>query len=909
MIIDPHRLRRLEQLFDLALEQPSADREAWLGQACADDQELLATLRDMLADVAGEASGLTAEIGALADQASSPPDRSGEQIGRYRLQSRICWGGMAEVYRAVRDDGEFSQEVALKIGRADRRFEAMGRWFEAERRLLARLRHPNVCQIFDGGSSDAGEPYFVMERIDGKPFLEVCLNPHMRWSGVVALYLELCAAVAHAHRHWVVHRDIKPENVMVAESGRVKLLDFGIAATLEPDARRDDVTQSRWYSPGYAAPEIVDGEVGGTAADIYSLGVLLSQVLDRCPASARVDIQRIAAHASANAAAERYETVDELAADLRRLRDHQPISLRQHEHRYVLWKLLQRRSVPIVASVLVLFVLALAFSREVQLRQAAQSSALQAQAERDSARAVSEFLANAYAAADPEVHNGVDISVHRFLELQAESLARDVSMAPDIRAQLQLTMGQAFGNLGQFEEARALLELALANQLKVGDNQTLRWGEIRVLQARAERQSGNIDDAQAILADLLTAQTTWPQTGEFATLRANMYSILAALEQGRRNLDMAAEYVQRALDLFPLRADREQAAVGQLYHLVTLGSIQAMRADDPSALETFAGGLKAAEALGGEANIPRLALLGWMGIMLDRLGRPLEAEPHLRQAVTIAEQLYPADHPKRSGAYGNLGTMLLRSGRLNDAEPLLRKAMDGFVAAAATQSPMYLRMHKELGELALQREDLATARPLLESYLQSQESAFGGDSPRIIPGLALVATLELLAEQPQRTVDHTQRAMRLMDADTKPDHLDLPVVLLLAAEAHAMLGDTDQADRDQSRAEQLVRMHHADNPRVVGYAWQRRAEVLHLLGRSEQANSACVDALAQLQATTVAQHPVRLRCMLRMAQFDASTGNAEGARARLNEVAPILRATVIAGASSLQLLQRLQTGT
>ncbi|MCB1633086.1 MAG: hypothetical protein KDI51_00780, partial [Xanthomonadales bacterium] len=131
--IDPQRLQRLEQLFDLALSRPAAERDAFLQQACADEPGLLATLRAMLDDLERTSGGLTGQIGVLADQASAPADRSGERIGRYRLQARIRWGGMAEVYRAVRDDGEFSQEVALKIARADREVGAMSRWFEAER--------------------------------------------------------------------------------------------------------------------------------------------------------------------------------------------------------------------------------------------------------------------------------------------------------------------------------------------------------------------------------------------------------------------------------------------------------------------------------------------------------------------------------------------------------------------------------------------------------------------------------------------------------------------------------------------------------------------------------------------------------------------------------------------------------
>ncbi|MEZ5443383.1 MAG: serine/threonine-protein kinase [Lysobacterales bacterium] len=898
--IDPQRLQRLEQLFDLALSRPAAERDAFLQQACADEPGLLATLRAMLDDLERTSGGLTGQIGVLADQASAPADRSGERIGRYRLQARIRWGGMAEVYRAVRDDGEFSQEVALKIARADREVGAMSRWFEAERSLLARLRHPNICQIFDGGKSATGEPYFVMERIDGQPFLDVCLDPQTPWSRVLALFLQLCAAVAHSHRQWVVHRDIKPENVLVADSGQVKLLDFGIAAALQQDAAAAGEPAS-WYSPGYAAPEIIAGQVGGPAADIHSLGILLGKLLPRCPSLARLDLRRIAEHASAAEPADRYESVDALVADLLRLRDRKPISLRRQESRYVLWRWLQRRAVPIAVSLLALLLLGLAFSREVQLRQ-------RAQAERDSARAVSDFLSNAYAAADPEVHHGQDISVQRFMELQSEAIAADASLTPDIRAQLQLTMGHAFANLGRYEQAEELLARALDNQLQTRDRHGLRWGQIRIAQAKAARQSGRSEEAEAILTELLHVQAGWPQTAEYADLRANIYSILAALEQGRRNLDLAADYIQQAMALYPQRSDRRDADISQLYYVVTLGSIQATRGDAETALQTFEAGLESAAKLGREANIPRLALLGWMGVLLNRQGRPLEAEPHLRQAIAVAEDLYPADHPRRSGAYGNLGTMLLQAGRLNDAEPLLRQALDGFESAKATRSPGYLRMPRELGELAMLREDPATARPLLEAHLQTQQAAYGSDSPRIVPALILLVALELQDGQPRTALLQAQQAEALIRTAGQSDQDELPMLLLLTAEAHIALGDRASAEREQARAQTLLASQLANKPRALAHALQRHAEVLYALGQAQQAAAACTEALAQLQDIAVAAHPIRSRCLLRLAQIHADDGDAGRARALLDEVAPMLHATLIEAAPSLRWLQALQAG-
>lgn len=218
---------------------------------------------------------------------------------------------MAEAYAADRADGEFEREVAIKVARSDRPRRGMTALFQAERGVLARLRHPNICQFLDGGSMPQGEPYFVTERLTGAPLTTACQEQGLPWCVVIGHCLDLCAAVAHIHGQLTVHRDIKPDNVLMAVGPTgpiVKLLDVGIAGMLAQDSHGMPGQSGNWYSPDYAAPEVVAGQVGGVAVDIQSLGCLLRDLAPLFPAA-------------------RYASVEALAADLCCVRDRHLISL------------------------------------------------------------------------------------------------------------------------------------------------------------------------------------------------------------------------------------------------------------------------------------------------------------------------------------------------------------------------------------------------------------------------------------------------------------------------------------------------------------------------------------------------------------------------------------------------------
>ena len=270
------RWRRLEQLYDAAAELAPADRARFLDEHCQGDDDLR---RDVIAMFAEAGSGFTNLVEDAAAAVAGDQDTwSGRKVGPYRIVRMIGQGGMGAVYEGVRED-VFEKRVAIKLVKCSFDSEFARRRFEQERQILARLDHPNIARLIDGGDYE-GLPYLVMEFVEGGPLVAAADTLDTR--GKLRLFQQILAAVSFAHRNLIVHRDLKPANILVSGSGEPKLLDFGIARLIEEDtgqARGHTVTVGPMMTPDYASPEQAKGESAGVASDIYSLGAILYELL------------------------------------------------------------------------------------------------------------------------------------------------------------------------------------------------------------------------------------------------------------------------------------------------------------------------------------------------------------------------------------------------------------------------------------------------------------------------------------------------------------------------------------------------------------------------------------------------------------------------------------------------------
>ncbi|HSG46760.1 MAG TPA: serine/threonine-protein kinase, partial [Longimicrobiales bacterium] len=488
--MDAERWRRVREVFDGAIEKAPSERDAYLEEACGGDPTLLGEVRSLLeasADAEAFLGGFAARAGLTLEREDRvEADAVGARFGPYRIVRLLGRGGMGAVYVAERDDDQFHMQVALKaIPGTVLTPDARAR-FLSERQILAGLHHPNIAQLLDGGVSDDGVPYFVMEYVDGRRIDDYCRDAELGVAERLQLFLQVCRGVQHAHGNLVVHRDLKPANILVTGDGVVKLLDFGIATMLESKA---EFYQTAAHAPhpmtlAYASPQQVVGDRPTTACDVYGLGVLLYRLLadthpyefepgstypkiqqvicERTPpppsaaldprvAAGRVvsrDLDAVTLKALAKEPARRYPTVADLAADLERYLEGRPVRARTPTAAYRLRRFVGRNRAVVgfgaAVAVLAISLLALGIRYATDTRAQAEALAQEVQ----TTQAVSDFLVGLFSAADPSEGGSDTISAGTLLARGLERAGAELQDVPLVRARVLRTLSGVYWGLG-----------------------------------------------------------------------------------------------------------------------------------------------------------------------------------------------------------------------------------------------------------------------------------------------------------------------------------------------------------------------------------------------------------------------------------------------------------------------------
>ena len=797
-----------EERFDELAEADAAERERRLAELDGEDPALARLLRQLLAADAGDGELLSAPLAdrapgflaaALGARRQDAPrrDRSGERIGPYRLISLLGRGGMAEVWLAERSDGEIEYRAALKLIRPELGTEAILARFLRERRILARLEHPAIARLLDGGRSESGEPYFVLELVDGTPITEWCEERGASLEEKLRLVIEVCEAVDHAHRNLVVHRDLKPANILVDRAGRPKLLDFGIAKLIAPETggplEERLVEDTRLFTPSYAAPEQILGQSVTTATDIYSLGVLLfelltgekphlrassflpdlareidGEVLERpsdrlrrsAPSEARRlvgDLDTIVAKALHREPDRRYASAAALAEDLRRHLSGHPVAARPDSFAYRGGRFVRRHRWAVAAALLVAASLVTGLAASLWQARIARAEARRAERVRG-------FLVEIFREADPSRTRGATITAREILETGAARVERELANEPAVSAELLEAISEVQLSLGLFEaaEQRAAASLALRRRLYGPD--ALETAASRITLAQAMLERGDHAAARRELEagrpavegeDESEQADRWNKA--YSVLLASEGQINAAIAVTRRRLEMAEaaegpESLRAArwrLGLMGQLADSSRIPAATALALPALEALE--RTPGASPVEISEARVEVAEVLGLAGRKEESVRLMASGVALARqtLGpsHPVVAFDEIKYGFGLIDLrrfdeaelvlsdavsiLQPLGHYEAGAALRYLGIADLQRGRFAEAERRFAAAEEAFRPHLGPDHPYPIAARASRGEALLRQGRLAEAEDLLRGMLPRLEAGEGWQ-PRLL---------------------------------------------------------------------------------------------------------------------------------------------------------------------------------
>ena len=887
--MDRNLWKKAEELFIQCADLSPAEARTFLNAASADNSEIREAVEGLLRGDARDIDIKQAVGRAAENLAKTQRDQwIGAQIGAYTVTSRIAEGGMGVVYLASRSDQQFEQHVALKLLTGTVATNELHVRFLAERQILANLNHVNIAKLLDGGETENGVPYLVMEYIDGVPLDEYCAVNRLTVDERVVLFTQICSAVQYAHGNLIVHRDIKPSNILVAADGVPKLLDFGIAKMLDvqglPAGSALTMDGSRLLTPRHASPEQIRGDQITTASDVYSLGLLLYELLcgrfpydigdttraseienmivaeDPLAPSIRIrtaidsdiicqerrtvavklrqelsgDLDTIVLTALRKEPESRYSSARELANDLARASEHRPILARPPTLPYLISRYWQRHrtaAAGLIATVLVTIVgVAVSTVGFFQARESERAAVAEAQ----NAAATSNFLVGLFRAADPNETAGNELSVSEVLRLGVERIETEMDDTPIVKSDIMETLSSVYKARSDFEESARLLESAL--QLH----------EAHVLDDPAGRARLNNE-----LGDL--------------------YRILERYEE-------ATYYLERSYAMYD--------EIG--------GDITMGRADVANNLALLYGEIDRVDSVGGllfetlrlrkslfESPHPDIALslhnLAWH---FSRVGDLAEAEHYAQQALDMRIEIFGEVHPRVAATIGELTHIYYKQARWEDAE---RTAARSLAIAEQVFDAGHKAVTYQMYSVAIvqhTRGNLRGASELFRKVTAFDRLTYGSEDPNT--GFNLKAHAKTLLDlghyQEAEAALRESRTIFLNATDGRPTQLEDTETLLAytllrtgrLGEASELLGirttgtDSGPDPDDQSQERRLLHarrlLAHGDAAQAEqlsssllqefavtsGHHLPLMPQVLHVHGKSQIATgrvAAAVDVL------------------------------------------------------------------
>ena len=719
--MNPERWEKIESLCQRAMGLENEKQADFLEKSCAGDQKLLNDIKSLLNQqdekwlhkplVQVQSSFVFSDGSSISEHT----------IGPYRLIRTIASGGMGRVYLAVRNDEQFERFVALKVVQQNRVSDEILKRFYEERQILASLNHPFIARMFDGGTTEENMPWFAMEYVEGMPVTDYCNHHQKSIDERIDLFLKVCSAVQYAHQNLVVHQDLKPANILITPDGTPKLLDFGIAGMMNLGQKTVHY-QSRMLTPEYASPEQIQNRPVTTASDVYSLGVLLCQLLsgslpytfeendpelieqticNEIPSKPshlsgskklRGELDEIILKAIRKKPSERYASVEQLAGDIRRYQKNIPTLAHDHTIPYRARKFIIRNrwSVSVTAAIMLL-VAAFAIVTYFQSKTI-EARAHEVEQQRDRAEQVSTFLTELFESADPSEAGDRTLSAVELVHRGAERVETELSDQPRLQSNLYIVLAEVYESLGLFDEGIGLAQEAYNIQQRIyGDSHADIAKSLNIL-GWLHRQKGEFEAADSLLQ--------------------------ASLQMRRQIYDDQHLDIARSLnDLAVLKQSRGDYAATDTLLRETIDMRRSLQGENHESVAVA---------------LSNYAALKW------RLGDMEAAETNMREALTIFQESVNEDDMRVAVTMTNLAAILLHQNDINGAEELYRNALDIRLRLVGKEHPDVAYSYAHLGNLLRLKGENEEAKIFLTKALELRVKLLGddhilvGDSKRVL---------------------------------------------------------------------------------------------------------------------------------------------------------------------------------
>jgi serine/threonine-protein kinase len=871
---------QLQSIFEQAAAIAVEKRDAFLDTACAGDPQIREQIVRLLKadDLNANSNGDIPQMPTISDVDAQ---LTGTTIDNWRVLERVGVGGMGSVFRAERADGDFEQEAALKIVKKGMDSENVVARFRQERQILARLNHPNIASLLDGGVTKDGRPYFAMEFVDGLPITDYCDQRRLNVQERLGLFQKACDAVHFAHQNLVVHRDLKPANIFVTAEGDVKLLDFGIAKLLD-DSVDLHLTRTglQVHTPAYAAPEQLLDEAVTTATDVYALGAILyelisgrrpfairrsveeyrqlvlsgelakpSTVLTRNPANsagraggrtaqqlsalrnARVDnlrkslsgdLDTICLMALHREPAHRYVSAEQMAADIRRHLKGHPVLAQADSVGYRTAKFYRRHRAGSLATIAMIIASVTAI---VYHNISITNERNRVRIEADRATATAQFLIDIFKLSDPDETAGETITAKEILDIGAAKLQQDLNSLPATKAALSVTIGAVYESLGLYDEALVQLTNA-ANLFDASDDLPGLTNSLREL-GTVQYELGDLEAAQESLQRALdTNRSILPDNHvDIATNLNDLGHIIYA--QG--DYETAADLYQRSISMYEQLNATSHSGYSDSLH--DLGQVWQLQGDLQAAEKNLRSALDSALDVFGERHSVTATYMHDLAALLHEKDDLENAESLFLKVMKLERDIFGEDHPDLEATMTNLGRLYADMNRLDESEAYLRKAVAHVVRLRGPSHTFTAYDTVNLANLLTVKGETVEAKALFEDALRIYAQNLDENHPYIASASVGFAALLNDVGAPQLSMTHSQRALAICEAALPDGHW-------LAASANSVLGESLMLSGELGEAETLLLEGYAGvmkarpRDRITVNALQRLIKYYELQGDS-----------------------------------------------------------------------------